>query len=83
MGHADDGTPLIDPRIFDSSEFRRNPYPYYRILRDHYPVFHDRLHNCYYVTRYSDISPATSTRSGSTRSRRARRPVCSATPNSS
>ena len=55
MGHADDGTPLIDPRIFDSSEFRRNPYPYYRIMRDHYPVFHDRLHNCYYVTRYSDI----------------------------
>ncbi|MFT6291537.1 MAG: pulcherriminic acid synthase [Ilumatobacter sp.] len=55
MGHAADGTPLIDPRLFDSSEFRRNPYPYYRILRDHYPVFHDRLHNCYYVTRYSDI----------------------------
>ena len=56
MGHADDGTPLVDPRIFDSSEFRRNPYPYYRILRDHYPVFHDRLHNCYYVTRYRDIA---------------------------
>lgn len=58
MGHAVDGTPLIDPRIFDSSEFGRNPYPYYRIMRDHYPVFHDRLHNCYYVTRYSDIEAA-------------------------
>ena len=56
MGHADDGTPLIDPRIFDSPEFFRNPYPYYRILRDHYPVYHDRLHNCYWVTRYDDIS---------------------------
>ena len=56
MGHAPDGTPLIDPRIFDSGEFRRNPYPYYRIMRDHYPVFHDRLHNCYYVTRYEDIT---------------------------
>ena len=56
MGHAPDGTPLIDPRIFDSAEFRRNPYPYYRIMRDHYPVFHDRLHNCYYVTRYGDIT---------------------------
>ena len=55
MGHTGDGTPLVDPRIFDSAEFRRNPYPYYRILRDHYPVFHDRLHNCYYVTRYQDI----------------------------
>lgn len=56
MGHAPDGTPLIDPRIFDSPEFGRNPYPYYRIMRDHYPVFHDRLHNCYYVTRYEDIT---------------------------
>ena len=56
MGHTPDGTPLIDPRIFDSAEFRRNPYPYYRIMRDHYPVFHDRLHNCYYVTRYRDIT---------------------------
>ena len=56
MGHAADGTPLIDPRIFDSPEFFRNPYPYYRLLRDHYPVFHDKLHNCYWVTRYDDIT---------------------------
>ena len=56
MGHAPDGTPLIDPRLFDSAEFQRNPYPYYRILRDHYPVFHDKLHNCYWVTRYEDIT---------------------------
>ncbi len=56
MGKADDGTPLIDPRIFNSLEFMRNPYPYYRIMRDHYPVFHDKLHNCYYVTRYQDVT---------------------------
>jgi len=56
MGHTEDGTPLIDPRIFDSPEFFRNPYPYYRILRAHYPVFHDKLHNCYWVTRYDDIT---------------------------
>ena len=56
MGHTADGKPLIDPRIFDSPEFFRNPYPYYRILRDHYPVFHDKLHNCYWVTRYDDIT---------------------------
>ncbi len=55
MGHAPDGTPLIDPALFDSAEFKRNPYPYYRILRDHYPVFRDQLHNCYWVTRYEDI----------------------------
>jgi pulcherriminic acid synthase len=56
MGHSEDGTPLFDPRIFSSAEFQRNPYPYYRILRDHYPVFHDRLNNCYFVTRYDDIT---------------------------
>ena len=56
MGHAPDGTPLFDPRILDSYEFMRNPYPYYRMLRDHYPVFHDKLHNTYWVTRYDDVS---------------------------
>ena len=56
MGHAPDGTPLFDPRVFDTPEFARNPYPYYRILRDHYPVYFDRLHNAYYVTRYEDIT---------------------------
>ena len=56
MGHAEDGTPLFDPRILDSTEFFRNPYPYYRILRDHYPVYHDKLHNTYWVTRYDDIT---------------------------
>lgn len=55
MGHAPDGTPLIDPRLFDSVEYARNPFPYLRIMRDHYPVFHDQLHNCYYLTRYDDI----------------------------
>ena len=56
MGTDANGVPLIDPRIFDSVEFQRNPYPYYRILRDHYPVFHDPLHNTYWVTRYDDIT---------------------------
>lgn len=55
MGHDASGKPLFDPRIFSSREFFRNPYPYYRILRDHYPVFHDKLHNTYYVTRYEDV----------------------------
>jgi len=55
MGHDAGGKPLFDPRIFSSREFFRNPYPYYRILRDHYPVYHDKLHNTYYVTRYEDV----------------------------
>ncbi|MFN0095130.1 MAG: cytochrome P450 [Dehalococcoidia bacterium] len=58
MGRAPDGTPLIDPRLFDTREFQRNPYPYYRIMRDHYPVYHDRLHNAYYLTRYWDVTQA-------------------------
>jgi cytochrome P450 len=56
MGVAADGTPLFDPRVFDTPEFARNPYPYYRILRDHYPVYFDKFHNCYFVTRYDDIT---------------------------
>ncbi len=56
MGQDASGKPLFDPRVFDAPEFFRNPYPYYRLLRDHYPVYHDRLHNCYYVTRYEDIT---------------------------
>src|SRR5688572_18109232 len=56
MGRRADGVPLVDPRIFDATEFQRNPYPYYRILRDHHPVFHDQLHNCYWVTRYDDVA---------------------------
>ncbi|MCP5182193.1 MAG: cytochrome P450 [Pseudomonadales bacterium] len=55
MGQAPDGTPLLDPRVLHSREFFRNPYPYYRIMRDHYPCFHDKLHNTYYVTRYEDV----------------------------
>ena len=43
MGKDGSGKPLIDPRIFDAPEFFRNPYPYYRILRDHYPIFHDKI----------------------------------------
>ena len=55
MGTGIDGRPLFDPLVLDSSEFRRNPHPYYRILRDHHPVFWDKLHNRYLVTRYEDV----------------------------
>lgn len=58
MGTSVDGRPLFDPRIFDSTEFRRNPHPYYRILRDHYPVYWDQLHNRYFITRYEDVIAA-------------------------
>ena len=58
MGTSIDGKPLINPQVFDSNEFRRNPYPYYQILRDHYPVYWDKLHNRYFITRYEDVVAA-------------------------
>ena len=57
-GRTASGSPLIDPRLFDSAEFRKDPYPYYRILRDHYPVYWDKLHNRYLITRYKDVTDA-------------------------
>ena len=54
MGFDNNGIPLISPELFDSFEFSRNPHPYFKIMRDHYPVFHDQLHNAYYLTRYED-----------------------------
>ena len=47
--------PYFDPSILASREYARNPYPYLRILRDHYPVFHDERHNRWLITRYDDV----------------------------
>ena len=52
MGVGAGGIPLIDPQLFDSGEYFRNPHPYYKIMREHYPVYYDKLHNAYYLTRY-------------------------------
>lgn len=48
----------IDPREFDSEAFQRNPFPLYKRLRDHHPVFHDRFHNRWILSRYRDIDAA-------------------------
>jgi cytochrome P450 len=45
----------IDPREFDSPEFQKNPFPLYRRLRDHHPLYHDRFHNRWVVSRYWDV----------------------------
>ncbi|MFM7536603.1 MAG: cytochrome P450 [Acidimicrobiales bacterium] len=48
----------IDPREFDSPEFQRNPFPLYKRLRDHHPVFRDRFHNRWILSRYEDVTAA-------------------------
>ena len=45
----------IDPREFDDASFQRDPFPLYKRLRDHHPVFHDRFHNRWIITRYWDV----------------------------
>lgn len=45
----------IDPREFDSPAFQHNPFPLYQRLRDHHPVYHDRFHNRWVITRYWDV----------------------------
>lgn len=47
--------PALDPRVFDSAEFQRDPFPVYKQLRDHHPIFHDRFHNRWIVSRYEDV----------------------------
>ena len=50
--------PDLDPRVFDSAEFQRDPFPIYKQLRDHHPVYHDRFHNRWIISRYRDVDGA-------------------------
>ncbi len=45
----------IDPREFDSPEFQRDPFPLYKRLRDHHPIYQDLFHGNWVVSRYDDI----------------------------
>ncbi len=55
MSEQEKASVPLDPRVFDSEEFQRDPFPVYRSLRDHYPIFHDRFHNRWIVSRYEDV----------------------------
>ena len=48
----------LDPRVFDSEAFQRDPFPIYAKLRDEHPVYHDRFHNRWILSRYQDIDAA-------------------------
>ncbi len=50
--------PDLDPRVFDAEEFQRDPFPVYQQLRDYHPVYHDRFHNRWIISRYWDVDAA-------------------------
>lgn len=48
----------LDPRVFDSEEFQKDPFPIYKQLRDNHPIYHDRFHNRWIISRYWDVDGA-------------------------
>ena len=48
----------IDPRLFDQPEFQQDPFPLYKRLRDDHPIYHDRFHNRWIISRYWDVDGA-------------------------
>lgn len=41
-----------------SEEFALDPHPYYKIMRDHYPLLHHEASGYYFITRYEDVEKA-------------------------
>lgn len=50
--------PTLDPREFDAPGFQHDPFPLYQQLREFYPLFHDRFHNRWILSRYEDVDRA-------------------------
>ena len=49
-------TAKIKPAQLVSREFADNPYPLLAILRENYPCYRDWLNNCFWITRYDDVT---------------------------
>ncbi|PBC86810.1 pulcherriminic acid synthase [Streptomyces sp. 2224.1] len=49
---------LPQPPDILSPEFAADPYPAYRILREHHPLFHDKGTDSYLLSRYEDVARA-------------------------
>jgi cytochrome P450 len=45
----------LDLTALSWSDWSRDPYPFYRHLRDEHPVFHDEPNDMYLLTRYEDV----------------------------
>lgn len=48
----------LDPAIFRTPEFAKNPYPTLKLLRDHHPAYNFPGTNEWIVTRYEDVAAA-------------------------
>ena len=51
-----ENTARINPGELISTAFCENPYAYFEILRENYPCYRDWLGNCFWVTRYDDVT---------------------------
>ena len=51
-----ESTEKIKPSELISDSFRLDPYPPLEILRENYPCYRDWLSNCYWITRYNDVT---------------------------
>ncbi len=51
-----ESTEKIKPSDLISEEYRADPYPALTILRENYPCYRDWLSNCYWITRYNDVT---------------------------
>lgn len=51
-----ESTEKIKPSELISEEFRIDPYPFMETLRENYPCYRDWLSNCYWITKYNDVT---------------------------
>lgn len=51
-----ESTEKIKPRELISPEYVRDPYRLLGVLRENYPCYRDWLNNCYWITRYNDVT---------------------------
>ncbi len=49
-------TEKIKPIQLLSDDYLHNPYPLLEILRENYPCYRDWLGNCYWMSRYNDVT---------------------------
>jgi cytochrome P450 len=51
-----ESTEKINGLDLASANYARDPYPPLAILRENYPCYRDWINNCYWITRYDDVT---------------------------